>query len=738
MMSEDGDAATNIRPLDDRTVERIAAGEVVERPASAVKELVENSIDADADRVAVTVEGDGTDLLRVRDDGHGMTEADVRAAVRQHTTSKIADIDDLETGVGTLGFRGEALHTIGAVSRLAIETKPRGATTPGTRLEYEGGEVVGVEPVGCPEGTTVAVRDLFYNTPARRKYLKQAATEFAHVSRVVSRYALANPAVAVSLDHDGRETFATTGEGDLRAAVMSVYGREVAESMVPVVGGDPPSVAADIDGLSPPAALEVDPNPDDQGPLNGVAGYVSHPETNRSSADYVATFVDGRYVRSQAVREAVLEAYGGQLASDRYPFAVLFLSTTPGGVDVNVHPRKTEVRFEDEATVRRGVRDAVRAALLDNGLVRSSAPRGRSAPDETAVAPERSSDRETDDGATDTHADAAGNGDDSGDDHGDTAQKRGRRRDGRSRPAAAGVSGDDGGRRHRGRAGATADDSTITGSAGSTGSESADPTHRQASLSSLADRRGDDDADADRDRDPATGDSRFEGPADQRTLDGETAAPTHESDRLPAMRVLGQLDDTYLVAATDDGLALVDQHAADERVHYERLRDRLADPDGQRLATPVTLSLTAAEAAAVGAATDALERLGFEIETPTDGGDGNGDSTERTVRVSAVPAVVDTAADPELLRDVLADVVRGVEPSASVEAAVDAVLADLACYPSVTGNTPLTEGRVTELLSALAACENPYACPHGRPTVVRVDREEVEARFERDYPGHGR
>jgi len=714
------DEGTAIRPLDDRTVERIAAGEVVERPASAVKELVENSVDADASTVAVTVEGDGTDLLRVRDDGHGMTEADVRAAVREHTTSKIDDIDDLERGVDTLGFRGEALHTIGAVSRLAIETKPRGATAAGTRLEYEGGEVVDVDPVGCPEGTTVAVRDLFYNTPARRKYLKREATEFAHVSRVVSRYALANPDVAVELEHDGRETFSTPGQGDLQAAIMAVYGREVAESMVPVVGGDPPAVATDLDDLRPPGAdLSIDPAP--EAPIEGITGYVSHPETTRSSADYVATFVDGRYVRSSTVRDAVVEAYGGQLASDRYPFAVLYLSTAAGSVDVNVHPRKTEVRFDDEDAVRTSVREAVRAALLDHGLVRSSAPRGRSAPDETSVSPSDRSSDPVDAPDADGHDPADDTPQERDTAPGDDRHSRrrtagadrsppGRDRStapasgGRSRPAAAGGSPDhvDGGDR--------------ADPAGSRPDDADGP--RQTSLSSV----GDDDA-------STRTDERVDGASEQRTLSGDAAAPDHRGDRLPSMRVLGQLDDTYVVSETDDGLVLVDQHAADERVNYERLHDRLADPDRQRLATPVTLSLTAVEAATATAARAALERLGFEFTVEA--------ADDHRVQVTAVPAVVDAAVDPDRLRAVLADVVDGVDPGASVDAAVDAVLADLACYPSVTGNTSLTEGRVGDLLSALEDCENPYACPHGRPTVVRIDAAEIEARFERDYPGHG-
>ena len=228
-----GETPGDIQQLDERTVERIAAGEVVERPASVVKELVENAIDADADRVTVSVDDGGREGIRVTDDGVGMDRAAVQQAVEQHTTSKIRDIEDLEGGVATLGFRGEALHAIGAVSRLTITTRPRDGDV-GTELVVEGGEVTSVGPAGCPEGTTIEIEDLFYNVPARRKYLKQAATEFAHVNTIVTSYALANPDVAVSLEHDGRETFATTGQGDLRETMLSVYGRDVAESMIEV------------------------------------------------------------------------------------------------------------------------------------------------------------------------------------------------------------------------------------------------------------------------------------------------------------------------------------------------------------------------------------------------------------------------------------------------------------------------------------------------------------------------
>ncbi|MFC7043541.1 DNA mismatch repair endonuclease MutL [Halonotius sp. GCM10025705] len=353
-----------IRHLDEQTVQRIAAGEVVERPASVVKELIENSLDAGATRIAVAIEGGGTEHIRVRDNGHGIPESELSLAVAEHATSKISDIDDLDAGVGTLGFRGEALATIGAVSRLTVRSRPADAAS-GAELTVDGGDVGGIDPAGCPVGTTVEVNDLFYNTPARRKFLNRDRTEFDHVNTVVSQYALANPDVAVAFEHDGREVFATEGTGSLRSAVLAVYGRDVAEAMI-----------------------EVDYEPDSDGPIARISGLVSDPETTRSTRSYLATFVNDRYVTASLLRGAVVDAYGGQLAPDRYPFAVLFVDVPPGSVDVNVHPRKTEVRFDDEDAVESAVREAVTDALLEDGLIRSSAPRGRSAPEETAIEPE--------------------------------------------------------------------------------------------------------------------------------------------------------------------------------------------------------------------------------------------------------------------------------------------------------------------------------------------------------------
>ncbi len=695
------DGETNIRALSETTIQRIAAGEVVERPASVVKELVENSLDADASRITVRVDGGGTEKIVVRDDGIGMSKVDVQVAVEEHTTSKIRDIDDLEAGVATLGFRGEALYTIGAVSRTKIRTKPRGGDT-GTELRLVGGDVEAVGPAGCPEGTTIEVADLFFNTPARRKYLKTDSTEFAHVNRVVTQYALANPDIAFSLEHDGRDVFSTTGQGNLQSTILSVYGREVATAMTPVEGDD------DI----------------------GVSGHVSHPETTRSTREYVATYVNGRYVRSATVREAILDAYGNQLAPDRYPFAVLFLDVPGDAVDVNVHPRKMEIRFGDEGRVKTAVRDAVEDALLDNGLIRSSAPRGRSAPDEADVTPEsiQSSfeEDENEDGKADGEP-AAQKGTTnssnaprqksarsaSGTGHaGQTRQPEQTERTASDsdagRPAPDGSS--------KSQAETSGSESRTTPSTASTRTAERTPTNSQSNSTDG----------------PSEPERKFSAATATTTLSGTDGEDEREREfeRLPSMRILGQLHETYVVAETGDGLVLIDQHAADERVNYERLCQQFAgETTTQVLASSVELELTAAEATLFEEYQEALARLGFHAALVDD----------RAVKVTTVPAVFQKTLSPDLLRDVLSEFISTESDERagnSAEAVADELISDLACYPSITGNTSLREGDVVSLLAALDECENPYACPHGRPVVIELNRGEIEDRFERDYPGH--
>ncbi|QSG06276.1 DNA mismatch repair endonuclease MutL [Halapricum desulfuricans] len=700
-----------IRELDPTTVERIAAGEVVERPASVVKELVENSLDADASRVRVAVESGGTESIRVSDDGIGMDERALERAVRQHTTSKIRDIDDLEGGLATLGFRGEALHAIGAVSRLTITSRPRdGGADRGAKLTVEGGDVGTVRPAGCPVGTTVEVDDLFYNVPARRKYLAQEATEFAHVNSVTTAYALANPDVAVALEHGGREVFATTGRGDLEATVLDVYGREVAEAMI------------EIDGAAVP-----------EGPLEDVSGLVSHPETNRASREYLSTYVNGRFVTADAVREAVIEAYGGQIASDRYPFAVLFVEVDPALVDVNVHPRKMEVRFADAEGVREQITAAVEDALRREGGLRTRAPRGQSAPEQTEIAPgDRADGRpdrgdETDSTAADTHSEG-GRSSTAGDHDSDNERSM----TPSEAPSDGGLSTETSNDGPTESVGTPSGDRTGT-------AESSQPSHnnsqpepaeqtddRPESPDRTPEREGS--ADGTSGRSGSTVETPAVTATEQRRF-GDDDPEMQSFDSLPSMRVLGQIEDSYVVAETDDGLVLIDQHAADERINYERLREQfLGETTTQVLADSVEIELTARESALFAQFTEALSRLGFQAERIDD----------RTIEVRTVPALIAEAGGPALVRDVLSSFVeRDSDAAGTVEAVADELLADLACYPSVTANTSLTDGSVVSLLEALADCENPYACPHGRPVLIEIDTDEIEARFERDYPGHG-
>ncbi|EMA51798.1 DNA mismatch repair endonuclease MutL [Halococcus thailandensis] len=676
-----------IHRLDQSTIERIAAGEVVERPASVVKELVENSLDADASRVRIAVERGGKDGVRVTDDGIGMGESAVETAVEKHTTSKIGDIEDLEAGVESLGFRGEALAAIGAVSRLTIRTKARGADR-GTELTMVGGEIESIAPAGCPVGTTVEVDDLFYNVPARRKYLKQDQTEFGHVSRVATGYALSNPDRSLTLTHDDTEVFSTTGQGNLESTVLAVYGREVAEAMIPLDG--------DLDA---------------EGPLDAIDGVVSHPETTRASPQQCTVFVNGRYVRASAVRDAIVDAYGGQLATDRYPFAVVFLSVPSNTVDVNVHPRKQEIRFADEETVRDQVETTVENALLEAGLVRSGAPRGRSAPEQTAIDPHSTDDGTTDHGTT-TH--------ETTDREVNDARADGTATDG-TEPADPTSTADPLGASSTAEP-ASSDDELV----GEQQTEPTTSTESGAGSESVEGSRS-----PERTTDGAangtTEGRKFTETPTQATLDGETVADEPDFERLPRLRVLGQLHDTYFVCESPDGLVLVDQHAAHERVNYERLRERVAgETNIQELAEPVTIELTAAESALFEEFTEALSALGFRA-SPGDG---------KTIEVAAVPAVLAGAADPELLRDALSAFVDERDPDETITQVSDALLADLACYPSITANTSLSEGSVTELLRALDDCENPYACPHGRPVVIELSERALEERFERDYPGH--
>ncbi|WP_435123864.1 DNA mismatch repair endonuclease MutL [Halobaculum sp. D14] len=564
-----GPAAANaeVRELPESTVERIAAGEVVTRPSRVVAELVENSLDAGATRVDVAVDGDGTDRIRVADDGRGMSRADAALAVEPHTTSKLRDAADLES-VGTLGFRGEALASVADAADLTVTTNDGGDV--GTEVTVADGEV-SVSDAGRARGTTVTVTDLFADRPARRESLASPAREFARISSLVAEYAVLRPGVAFSLTHDGTETVSTPGTG-VTDALLAVYDRETASQSTAF------EHRADVDFAGRTGALRVD-------------GALAYPSTTRSTREHVHVAVNGRPVRNEALRAAVAQGYGSLLPSGREPVAALRLDVPAWAVDPNVHPAKTRVALRAADAVADAVESGVRDALTTADLRRS----GEVAMDlDSSLAPV--------DGVDSDFADAA---------------------------------------------------------------------------------------------------------------------------------VIGQFRDLYLLCEADGDLLVVDQHAAHERVNYERLRESLADEavPSASLDPAETVSLDPGAAAAAEAYRDELGRLGFDVE-PFGG---------TTYRVTAVPAPLGRVADADALRDVLAalrddagtvgDDAGGRGGDAGVR---DALLADLACHPSLKAGDALDDEAATKLLRRLGECEQPYACPHGRPTVLSVDEATLAAGFERD------
>ena len=549
--------------------------------------------------------------------------------------------------------------------------------------------------------------------PARRKYLSAESTEFSHINDVATGYALANPDVAVALEHNDRETFATTGQDDLEATTLAVYGREVAEAML---------------------SIPDDAVPD--GPLDDLHGIISHPETTRSSPDYLRTYVNGRFVSAKTVRDAVVDAYDKQLGPGRYPFAVLYCELSGAEIDVNVHPRKREIRFAEEQAVRDQVEQAIQAALLDHGLLRTSAPRGESAPEQTTIDPGQSGlSSESADTASPSSSSANASTDPDTDADADVTPKNQEgspTADPTTEPATSETTetpADESGHEADASTRPASENGAVSESGGQHQQSTPDTASDQSTSPSDAKAAEHDTPDAD--ESSPTGSTRFTAPDEQATLDGETAADALDPDldNLPSLRVLGQFRETYLVAEASDGLVLIDQHAADERVNYERLREQFdGETPAQALASPVELDLTAGEAALfeVEECAAALDHLGFDAERVDD----------TSVEVTSVPGIVAETDAPDLLHDALAAFAAGDRAADTIDDAIDELVADLACYPSITGNTSLTEGTVVDLLDTLDQCENPYSCPHGRPVIIELPDSDIEARFERDYPGH--
>ena len=598
--------------LPDDVASKIAAGEVVERPASVVRELLDNAIDAGGRHVRIEIKGGGRELIRVIDDGVGVAPDDMPRAFLRHATSKIRTADDLWS-VRTLGFRGEALYSIAAVSRMSLLSR-----TPSSRAGYEmsleGGRVVAEGPKGAPPGTIVTVRDLFFNLPARLKFLKSAPAEAAHISALAQQYALAHPGIKFSLTNENRLSFQSPGDGDLRAASLAVYGPEVARALLPV-GLEPAEDVEEFERAFPSAGLQV-------------YGYVSPPAVSRSNRQAMHFFVNRRAVQSRMLGYAVEEAYHTLLMVGRRPICMVNVLIDPTLVDVNVHPAKAEVKFRDERAVFSAVQRAVRSALTAHVPAPAYGSRGAggwSLPNGDGLDVEFSPPYPGSNGT----------------------------------PAAPG--------------GPIQSDLWRTAASG---------THAADDIEPLP-------------------------PAPPRSL--------------PPLRLVGQVASTYLIAEGPDGLYLVDQHAAHERVLYERLGADLqrGGLPVQPLLQPVALDLTASQRSLVEPVLPLLAELGFEVEP----------FGEHALLLRAVPAVY-AASKRDVGSDLLAlldEVVSGSAPDRWRE---DMAIT-LACHSAVRAGQTLSLDEMRALLGQLELCHYPRACAHGRPTMLHLSQMQLEREFGR-------
>ena len=684
-----------IHVLSERVANQIAAGEVVERPASVVKELLENALDAGSTRIRIQVEAGGKKLIQVTDNGCGMVRDDAMLAFERHATSKIKDTDDL-LSIATLGFRGEALPSMASVARLHLETRAEGEEA-GTVLEINGGKMIRVEEAGLPLGTSITLRDLFFNTPARKKFLRSESTELSHIVSLVTHYALAHPEKHFELHSATNALLVAPPVAGHRERVYQVFGRETLDQLIPLAAVQPlehmglpqppPWRRSAPVGVAASTEIEDDvsrrgaPAPPDFGQSFGevrLHGFVSKPEIQKLNRNSIFIFVNGRLIRDRLIQHAIIEAYRNILPPTVFPVVLLFIEMPGIEVDVNVHPSKTEVRFRQPTVIHDFVRESVRAALMKARPVpqflteigaQPSARRGLSRP-------------------------GLGN-----------------------RPFADGAGGSDGAHPAPWRdlaeadaaGGFTLQSPTIPAVTARLEFEGGIAVEAKAEVS-LARA-----SEATADLQPVP-DHGCAPPIAQEPQ----AAPTLES--LRTLRPLGQIRNSFILAVNEDGLWIIDQHVAHERVLFERvLRQRSAQRvESQRLLMPLIIELTPAQQAIFSEIAEELAHNGFEAEP----------FGARSVAVKIAPAGVDAAQIEHMLNEIFEQFMRE-DQAINLDAIRTRIAASIACHAAIKVNMPLEQNKMEWLLAELAKTDHPMTCPHGRPVVLRYSMQDIQKAFKR-------
>jgi len=658
-----------IHVLPEHVANKIAAGEVVERPASVVKELLENSLDAGARRIRVHIEAGGKKLIQITDDGCGMIRDDAMLAFERHATSKIHDAEDL-LNIATLGFRGEALPSIASVSRLRLETASNegGPQQPGTIIEIAGGRLLKVEEAGLPPGTSITVRDLFFNTPARKKFLRSESTELSHIASLVTHYALAHPDKHFELHSAANAMLIASPVPSHAERVYQVFGREILDQLLPVAATLPLERA----GLPEPPPWRRDE--EYEAPVPGdlrVHGFVSRPEIQKLNRNSIFVFVNGRLVRDRQIQHALTEAYRNILPPTVFPVVLLFLDMPPGEVDANVHPSKVEVRFRQQAFVHDFVRDSVRATLMKARPVPQFTTEIHAQPTASpALSPNLRTQALEAQAAAMTPYFEPGPASDTISDFELRA------------PAIA----------------ATMQRLSFEGAI-DVEANAAIPVARGLEAVPLMNPDG----------------CGGPIPAVAEPLNGD--APS-----LASLIPLGQLRESFILAVDDSSLWIIDQHVAHERVLFERvLRQRAeAHVESQRLLMPLVIELTVSQLAIFTDISDELQRNGFEVEP----------FGSRTIAVKTAPAGIE-ACDVERMLHELLDQVDREHQAMNLEKVRTRIAASIACHAAIKVNMPLERNKMEWLLRELAKTECPMTCPHGRPVLLRYSLKEIQKAFKR-------
>jgi DNA mismatch repair protein MutL len=658
---------SRIRILPEAVANKIAAGEVVERPASVVKELLENALDAGAKTIRVEVESGGKRMIRVIDDGSGMSHDDALLAFERHATSKLRTADDL-LSIATLGFRGEALPTIAAVARLLLETHIEGDAA-GTRIEFAGGKLVGVKPAGLAAGTTVSVADLFYCVPARRKFLKSDTTELGHIASLVTHYALANPERQFVLSTPSQEIIHCAPVERLSDRVYQLFGRQALDDLVEL-----PAVS----GPFRAAITEPDLEASEESATLTVSGFTSRPEVQRPNRNGIYIFVNRRLVRDRLLLHAIHEAYRNILPPAVFPAVLLFLEMPCEEVDVNVHPAKIEVRFRRQQFVHDFVRDAIRQGLTRVRPIASFAAAATAA----TAAPGAQSGNGPLGGPPRAVIPPFGAA---------PLEEMG---------VGTGVGSDGGG----------------YGAFDLTAAALRPVEQRFAFEPGMAFGAGGGAASI------AAAPAVADWPATHGAAYSEAPATLPRPDEIADLKPLGQVSASFIVAVNAQGLWIIDQHVAHERVLFEQHLEarRAGQVEGQRMLMPIVVELSPRQVVIFEKIVEELNANGFEVEP----------MGPRSVAIQAVPAGV-AAGDAEKLLTEILDGIERENAAISIETLQAKIAASTACHAAIKVNMPLDQTKMEWLLGALAKTDAPMSCPHGRPVVLRYSLKEIEKAFHR-------